>query len=211
MRPGPAALTAKAVDDGYVFSGEAPWVSGWGSIDTLYVAARDADDVIVWAMLDAEPSESLSTTPLQMSAVNASRTVTVHFDHHFVPDDRISGRMPLATWLQRDPSALRFNGSLALGVAGRAAWLAESAELGEQVDAVRAALDAADGQTMPQARAAASELALRASAALVVAQGSRAVLADQHGQRLLREAGFLLVFGSRPGIRTTLRTALATG
>ncbi|MCR3754402.1 hypothetical protein [Lentzea californiensis] len=41
-------------------------------------------------------------------------------------------------------------------------------------------------------------------AALVVHDGSRAVLAHEHGQRLLREAGFLLAVGSRPAIKGAL-------
>jgi len=57
---------------------------------------------------------------------------------------------------------------------------------------------------MPGARAAACELALRATAALVVTQGSGAILADHDAQRLAREALFLLVFGSRPPIREAL-------
>jgi hypothetical protein len=57
---------------------------------------------------------------------------------------------------------------------------------------------------MPAARAAACELALRATAALVVSQGSTAVLAGQDAQRLAREALFLLEFGSRPPIKESL-------
>ena len=38
----------------------------------------------------------------------------------------------------------------------------------------------------------------------MVRTGSRAVLAGNHAQRLYREAGFLLVFGSRPAIRDEL-------
>jgi hypothetical protein len=37
-----------------------------------------------------------------------------------------------------------------------------------------------------------------------VRDGSRAVTVDQHAQRLAREALFLLVFGSRPGIKSAL-------
>jgi hypothetical protein len=37
-----------------------------------------------------------------------------------------------------------------------------------------------------------------------VTTGSRAVLAGEHAQRLVREATFLLVFGSRPAIRSAL-------
>jgi hypothetical protein len=54
------------------------------------------------------------------------------------------------------------------------------------------------------ARAAASELAVRAAAALAARDGSRSVTVDQHPQRLAREALFLLVFGSRPGIKSAL-------
>jgi len=38
----------------------------------------------------------------------------------------------------------------------------------------------------------------------MVRTGSRAVLAGNHAQRLYREAGFLLAFGSRPAIRDEL-------
>ncbi len=65
-------------------------------------------------------------------------------------------------------------------------------------------LDAATPQTMPEARAAASAFAMRAATALVVTAGSRSVLAGEHPQRLVREAMFLLVFGSRPAIRGAL-------
>jgi hypothetical protein len=37
-----------------------------------------------------------------------------------------------------------------------------------------------------------------------VGDGSRSVTVDQHAQRLAREALFLLVFGSRPGIKSAL-------
>ena len=57
---------------------------------------------------------------------------------------------------------------------------------------------------MSEARAAASELAVRAAAALAVREGSPSVTVEQQVQRLTREALFLLVFGSRPGIKSAL-------
>jgi hypothetical protein len=57
---------------------------------------------------------------------------------------------------------------------------------------------------MAEARAAASDLAVRAAAALAVRDGSRSATVDQQVQRLAREALFLLVFGSRPGIKNAL-------
>jgi len=80
---------------------------------------------------------------------------------------------------------------------------------GEEVDGTRAQLDAASAETLPAARARASELAMRAATALSVAQGSRSILMDQHAQRLAREALFLLVFGSRPPIRAELLRRLS--
>ncbi len=57
---------------------------------------------------------------------------------------------------------------------------------------------------MAQARAAASELTVRAAAALAVQTRSTAVAVDAHAQLLAREALFLLVFGSRPAIKGAL-------
>jgi hypothetical protein len=53
-------------------------------------------------------------------------------------------------------------------------------------------------------RSAESELALRAAAALAVRDGASAITVDAHPQRLAREALFLLVFGSRPAIKSEL-------
>jgi hypothetical protein len=45
----------------------------------------------------------------------------------------------------------------------------------------------------------------------VAATGSRAILADEHPQRLAREALFLLVFASRPAIKQSLTGFLTAG
>ena len=116
----------------------------------------------------------------------------------------MTGTLPLDQWHSRDAAALRANGSLALGLAARCCELIGPGPLDEQLASCRAALDTAGPDAMPAARAAACELALRATAALVVSQGSTAILADQDAQRLAREALFLLVFGSRPPIRQSL-------
>jgi hypothetical protein len=65
-------------------------------------------------------------------------------------------------------------------------------------------------EAIAEARAAASELAVRAAAALTVQDGSKSVMVDQHAQRLVREAQFLLVFGSRPAIKSALLRCLGT-
>jgi alkylation response protein AidB-like acyl-CoA dehydrogenase len=130
--------------------------------------------------------------------------VQLRFDGHPVPQDRVTGTLPLEQWPSRDAAALRANGSLALGLTARCCELIGPGPLDEQLARCRTALDTADPDAMPRARAAACELALRATAALIVTQGSGAILADHDAQRLAREALFLLVFGSRPPIREAL-------
>ncbi|MGH3621580.1 MAG: hypothetical protein ACRDQ5_07295, partial [Sciscionella sp.] len=107
-------------------------------------------------------------------------------------------------WTARDAGGLRVNGSLALGVTARCCRMLGASGLDAELAERRRQLDDASAHTLPAVRAAASELAMRAAAALVVATGSRSVLRDAHEQRLAREALFLLVFASRPPIKQSL-------
>jgi alkylation response protein AidB-like acyl-CoA dehydrogenase len=211
LRAGPAAVRARPVDGGYLLSGEAAWVSGWGMVDVLYTAARDADDRVLWVLLDAVAGATLTVEPLRLVAANATRTVVLRFADHFVPASRLVGTAAHEGRQPSTPVALRGNGSLALGVAGRCARLLGSAELAAAVDGAREALDAAltaSPDAMAAARAGASALAVRAASALAAGTGAGAVLVGSHAERLVREALFLLVFASRPAIRAALLATL---
>ncbi len=213
--PGPPLLRARPSAGGWRLDGEAPWVTGWGLIDLLLVLARGPGDSIVSLILDAAAHPGLTVTRQRLSAVNASVTVRLGFDDVAVPGERFAGQERFDPAESLRPDRMRINGSLALGVAGRCARLLGPGPLDGEVDACRERLDAAvaDAAAMAEARAAASELAVRAAAALAVRDGSRAVAVDQHPQRLSREALFLLVFGSRPGIKSGLlrRFGASTG
>ena len=173
-------------------------------IDTLAVAARDERDVLVWSLTDAAESGTLSVQPLPTVAASASGTVTARFAGALRAGPAGAGRQPFAEFGPQDAAGLRLNGSLALGVLGRCRALLGPSGLDEQAEACRAGLDEATPQRLPAARAAAAELAMRAATALLVHVGSRGILRDQHAQRLVREAMFLLVFGSRPPIKAEL-------
>jgi alkylation response protein AidB-like acyl-CoA dehydrogenase len=215
LRPGPPLLRVTSAEGGYVLDGEAPWVTGWGLVDVVLVAARSEDDLCHWLLLDAVPAAGLSVEPLELLAVTASRTVHMRFTGYAVPADRLVGTLPFAQWPGRDAAGLRPNGSLALGVATRSARLLAPADAGlaaaltSTVETVRSELDRVGQADLPAARASASALALRCATGLVVATGARSVLAGQTAGRLLREAAFLQVFGSRPAIRAELLRRLA--
>jgi alkylation response protein AidB-like acyl-CoA dehydrogenase len=212
LLPGPPRLRATPNPaGGWLLSGHSPWVSGWGLVDVLHVAARGPDGDVVWLIVDAVERPGLTATRQHTVAADAAVTVALEFAGLPVPAGRETQRLPFD-----GPGAtgapLRPNGALALGVAGRCLRLVgrgqPADELRAELAAARAALDAgvdaADPDAMPIARAAASELAVRAAAALAVATGSAAALAGSDAERLTREALFLLVFGSRPRIRSAL-------
>ena len=202
-RPGPPMLTASPEAGGWVLNGSAPWVSGWGRIDVIRVAARHGDD-IVWTLVDVTAEPALQADPLELAAVNASGTVTLRFEGLAVPDDRVIAIEPFEAWRARDREGLRLNGSHALGVAGRCVQLlGDGARTNDAnaVSAVRTELDTATAETLPHARAWASQLAMRLAERLVMARGGGSILMTNHAQRLAREALFLLVFGQTPAIR----------
>ena len=210
LLPGPPRLTARPVDGGWLLHGEAPWVSGWGVVDLLVVAARGPEDTTVTLLVDAREQHGLAAARQRLGAVNASATVQLSFAGLFVPDGRFVGQKPYDP-VSAQSEGLRGNGSLALGVGRRCCALIGPSPLDDELDACRAELDAADTAAMPAARAWASEFAVRAGHVLAVRRGSRSALAGDDAERLAREAGFLLVFGSRPAIKDALLGRFAGG
>ena len=203
LLPGPARLTAKAADDGWVLNGDAPWVSGWGIVDELVVTAREGATSVASFVLDAALCEGVSVTPLHLSAMNASSTVTLSFTNVKVANERYVGSQPYAPGLER-PEGLRVNGSLALGVARRCCDLIGPSALDDDLRRTREELDRAGVGEIYEARARASALAARCAHVLAVSTGSRSAISGDIAERSTREASLLLVFASRPAIKTAL-------
>lgn len=208
LRGGPDPLRVRPIEGGFRLDGTVPWVTGWDLVDTLYVAALGDADVIHYLFVDAVAAPTMTVRPLDLLAVQASRTVNLQLVGHGVPADRLVGTQPYPEWIRSDAPGSTLNGFLALGVARRCARLLGPGPLDDALDHGRAALLAADADAIPSARAAASELALRAASVLAVSTGARAVLRENPAQRLWREAAFLVVFGSRPAIREELLARL---
>lgn len=193
--------------DSWIIDGVGPWVSGWGLTDVIHIAARSPDDDVVWLLVDVD-TPGFRAEPHCLLGLNASATVTLHVDGVRVGSERETSRFPWSEWPARDAVGLRGNGSMALGLAARCCRLLGPSPLDEEVVRATAALDTGDAETFPRARAAASALAARAAAALVADRGSAGVERGTDAERLYREAAMLLVFGSRPSIRSELRSTL---
>jgi alkylation response protein AidB-like acyl-CoA dehydrogenase len=220
--PGPPTLRAEPAEGGWRLVGTAPWVSGWGLVDVLLVMARGPENSVVTLIVDAAETAGLTVSRQRLIAADASVTVRLDFDGVTVPAERFVGQVPFDPAASLRPESMRVNGSLALGVALRCCRLLGAGPKGagplgagslgagpldDELAACRAGLDAAVSagpDAMMRARAASSELALRAAAVLAVRDGSKSATVDQHAPRLSREALFLLVFASRPGIKDVL-------
>jgi len=207
LRPGAHGLRVRAGAPGRLrLDGEVPWVTGWGLVDVVVTGAVDDAGTVHFVLMDATEAATLHAERLVLSAANASRTVTLRLRDHEVPAQRVLARQPHDAWLRGEVSGSALNGFLALGVAARAARLAGSSALDTDLAECGAAL--ARAVDIPAARARAAHLAVRAAARAMVHAGSRGVLAGHHASRLVREAAFLLVFGTRPAIRDELLSRL---
>lgn len=203
LLPGPPRLRTTHTNDGWLLEGEAPWVSGWGIVDVLFVTARGPDDSVVSFIIDAREQPGLTVTHLALTALNATASVRLEFNSFAVDPDRYVKQQPYAPG-REGREGLRANGSLALGVALRCCALIGPSTLDEELRRRRHELDVADAATIPIARARANELAVRCAHVLAVQRGSRSALVGDVAERSTREAALLLVFGSRPSIKRSL-------
>lgn len=185
--------------------GVSPFISGWGRIDVIHVAARGPDDQVVWPMVDAAEGASLQTERLPLMALNATATVRATFSKLRVTADRVTGQHPAGG--DTAPEVLRLHAALALGVAARCCRLLGSTPLDSELDSWRTRLDQL-GPGTAEARAAAGQFAMRAAAALMTSEGSRSLLVADHAQRLMREAMFTLVYALRSASRTAVLVSL---
>jgi alkylation response protein AidB-like acyl-CoA dehydrogenase len=200
----PGRLHARPVDGGWVLSGTAPWLSGWGRIDYVHAAASAPDGCVVWALLDASETDRATPKRLELLAINASATVRWELLDVFVPTDRVTAVVPAGRSSGPEAYVQRTQAAYPLGITRRCCRLLGRTALDAELDACRNAVLRARPSEIPAARAAAASLALRAAAAVTVARGSRAVLAGDHAQRVAREAIVLLVYGGGMPVRDAL-------
>jgi alkylation response protein AidB-like acyl-CoA dehydrogenase len=205
----PPRLRASRADGGWMFDGEAPFVSGWGIIDLLQIFGN-AGGTVVSALVDAR---NLDASRYELVSLHATATARLRFNKLFVPNSKIISEVPVEQLLGIVHLCSRLSGALPTGLAIRCARILEShgrndtaASINAQVVDVRAMLGAglADPQAMFAARAAAANLAYHAAGAVFVAEGGAALISGGHGQRLVRDALFTLVINSSAPMKDVL-------
>ncbi len=234
-RAGPAALRAQRVAGGWRLHGAVSWLSGWGLCDVVLLAAVSDREEVVMVLVDAREQDGLrASAPLQLAAMQASRTVRLTVDGLHVADADVAQIADLASWREQDALLTASPAPHVLGLQRECVRrLAETAS--RRDDGTAAALAHALGQEGERLRRVAStlvdevpvgelvedrlavrasslELALRTATALVVATGGAGMALDAAPQRLVREAVFYLVQAQTAPVReATLQLWRDTG
>lgn len=213
--PTPPRMRATRTEDGWLFSGHAPFVSGWGSVDILQISARDVDtDDVISAIIPIRTRPSaIEVTPVHLGVADATDTVALAVDDLVIADAQVVTRVGNDDFFASQNIGVRINGALPLGIVRRVSALLDVAgqisaarRLRERAGQVRTRMDEslADTEALVAARADAAQLAVDAAAALVAADGGRALLRGANAERLAREAAFTLVAASRPALKDLL-------
>ncbi|WP_280383567.1 acyl-CoA dehydrogenase family protein [Nocardia wallacei] len=212
-------LFAAPAGSGYVLTGTAPFVTGWGYVDAVATSVRlrseDAESIAT-LLVPARDLDGVTAEPLPLIAADASATVRLSFGETFVERAQLIGvksageftasRGSLSGWV---------NGALSLGVLSRC--VRQLAELGAESAAhaaryahlrTRFAAAAGDNRAVHALRADIARAAVETAAAGVVAAGSPATIAGSTPERLMRQATFALVCTTRDPIKQALLTRL---
>jgi len=88
-RPGAPSVLIEKVSDGYLVTGEAPWVTGWSFLSSFVLAGRDPSGATLYVYVPIEESRSrlIVSQPLKVSAMEAGDTVKVGFNSLVIPEN----------------------------------------------------------------------------------------------------------------------------
>ena len=223
-RPGPPAVTATRVDGGWRFDGHVGWLTSWGLCDVLLLGGASPDGRTVLVLLPARETDGLTASePLALAVMSATGTVALDLDGLLVADEDVVDVQPTGQWLAADAAKTANVGPHTFGLQreamrrlddtaarrGDATAAALAQQLGREGDRLRRVayvlMDDVPAQEQLDdrlaVRAAALDLSVRATTALVAATGGRAMALDAAPQRLAREAVFHLVQAQTAPVR----------
>lgn len=225
-RPGPPALLATRVPDGWSLSGHMPWTTSWGIADWFSVAAVSAGGDLVWSMIPAAGLDRVTATALALPVLGSTGTVALGFDGCLVPDEQVAMIEDVEDWRSLDRVRSSIGQPAVLGVADRAIRLLgeigdpQARDAAERLRSDLAATWMRDEELIAATmrgddivrdgsdhRATCIDLSRRATTGLLAAVGGRGMDLGHPAQRLAREADFYVIQAQTADGRTaTLRS-----
>jgi len=210
-RAGPPIMKAEQAKGGYNLTGLVPWVTGFGFYPEFVIGAAlpDGGNLLALAPLTAIGVEVKVSEPMRLAAMESAMTVSVTFQNHFVPTDRVLYLKP-PDWIKHnDQINIALQSHFAVGCVqagldslGQAASIKKQPFLDAALASLQAEFDAclqatavarrlsgADtAEQRLEARAWAIELAVRTAHAAVTAWSGAANSLAHPAQRIYREA-----------------------
>ena len=233
-RPGPPNPVATRSAGGWVVNGRLDWVTSWDIADVVMIMVRGsgewADHFITFYVPAGTPAPLPGMAvgePLRLLAMGGTHTRPITFADVVVPDACVTSVQPVQPWIERDHRTTSDAGPAIFGVVrGAVAELAdgsrsrEATELADEITSVgrdlrSRAYTLADADGDPsmrrETRAAALDLAARATQAVVVARSGGAMLTGCSAERRVREAMFLQVQAQTADVRAAQLRLIRTG
>ncbi|MCY7384698.1 MAG: acyl-CoA/acyl-ACP dehydrogenase [Microcoleus sp. CAN_BIN18] len=107
-RSGNPAVTATPIKDGYLLSGNVPWITGFGLFQKFIVAAVLPDNravfgVLPFANIDREYGKIAVSEIMQLIAMNSTNTVTATLDNWLLHESEIIAVKPVG-WIAENDS-----------------------------------------------------------------------------------------------------------
>lgn len=103
LRRKPPTLTATPVSNGYLLSGEVPWVSGYGLFTEFVGAAVLPTGEAVFGLLPLTSQQTNGqiaiSQPMKLAGMNATNTVQVFLEDWVLPAEKVVGLRP-AGWIE---------------------------------------------------------------------------------------------------------------
>jgi alkylation response protein AidB-like acyl-CoA dehydrogenase len=217
-------VRARPDADGYRLTGEIPWVTGAARADVIVAGGTLDDGRQILAAISTDRAGVVAGEPLRLLALTGSETGSVVLEDVAVARDEIIAG-PVAGVVQQSSTGgagSLMTSTLALGHAyGSLDFLEREASqrtslepiagaLRSEADDLRRDLAAAAGRrsenvsTPEQLRTRATDLALRASQALLTATKGAGFVAGHDAERLAREALFFLVWSCPQSVANQL-------
>ena len=170
-------------------------MSGWGLMDDVVIAGRDEQGLDHYLLTPLKDPSLSAQHWSRLSAIEASRTVTLRVDHLKVSAQQLVLSQTLQEMAARDGRSQLGYAALPLGLARAACrWMDQRHQLPflARADLLRERALAWEEQSEEavEIRCEANLLALHAAQAAVVAVGGAANQAHHPTGRLLREASF---------------------
>lgn len=224
-RPGPPTLRAEPDGDSFVFTGTAPWVTGWGLMQEVVLGGTLPDGRLLYVVAPLVESDAMRVSgPMRLCAMNASGTVSLLCRGLRVGPERYLKTITREQMAQNDLAAILavtpqpFGVTVAairliraLAQARGSALLASTADaLEQELSAARRAVEAWQDRTAEagyresalRIRAWCIEMGVRAAHAAVAASSGGANDLNHPAQRLFREAMFYTVIAQTRDVQT---------